>query len=180
MVQLSGRKLNKSRTLGIVGATVAVLATSYYIYQKLTSTNGDGDTRLSKDDVTEENKKARKSKCIIMSKSIQRLTINWNEYANDDLVLLVPMSQTNGSLKQQIEDIFQKSGNEHKIIYCDTMDGLWSCVRRIGKFHCILNSKDFTGSDNNNTVVIPDDIGRFAKLIVDSDIESMLVDAICN
>lgn len=175
----SSSRINKSRTLGIVGAAIAVLATSYYFYQKVTNTEDDNGIRPRKDVSTEEGKKARKSKCIIMSKSIQGLPINWDEYAADEVVLLVPTTQTNGSIKQAIEDAFRKSKNEHKIIYCDSMDGLWSCVRRLSKFQCILNSKDFTGS-GSDTAVVPEDIGRFVNFVLDSDIEDVLIDTLCN
>ncbi|EHN03844.1 Pex22p [Saccharomyces cerevisiae x Saccharomyces kudriavzevii VIN7] len=180
MVSPASRRLSKSRALGIVGATVAILATSYYFYQKLTSASGDDDLRPLKDGSATKNKKARKSKCVIMSKSLQGLSIDWSEYVTDDVVLLVPMSQTEGSVREAIKQAFYSSGNEHKIILCDNMDGLWSCVRRLGKFQCILNSKDFSGAEGSDTAVVPEDIGRFVNFVVDSDIESVLIDTICN
>ncbi|MCB6785542.1 hypothetical protein LI156_26055, partial [Blautia producta] len=75
----SRSRINKTRTLGIVGTAIAVLVTSYYIYQKVTSAKEDNETRPSEGDSVKENKKARKSKCIIMSKSIQGLPIKWEE-----------------------------------------------------------------------------------------------------
>lgn len=176
----SRSRINKTRALGIVGTAIAVLVTSYYIYQKVTSAKEDNGARPPEGDSVKENKKARKSKCIIMSKSIQGLPIKWEEYAADEVVLLVPTSHTDGSMKQAIEDAFRKTKNEHKIIYCDSMDGLWSCVRRLGKFQCILNSRDFTSSGGSDAAVVPEDIGRFVKFVVDSDIEDVLIDTLCN
>ncbi|EJS44839.1 pex22p [Saccharomyces arboricola H-6] len=179
MAPPSRRGLSKSRTVGLVGATVAILATSFYLYNKLTSTNGDNSVKPPDDNSISQPRKSRGSKCIIMSKSVQGLSIDWGRYANDEVVLLVPMSQTNGSFKQTIKDAFCSTGNEHKIIYCDSTDGLWSCVRRLRKLQCVLNSKDFAGS-SSGTAVVPEDIGRFVNFVIDSDIEDVLIDTICN
>lgn len=174
----SNRRLSKSKTVGVVGTAVAILATSYYLYQKLTSVNDADDALAREEDSLTKARTPRKSKCVIMSKSVQGLSIDWSEYVADEVVLLVPTSHTNESFNRVIEDAFYNSGNEHKVIYCDSMDGLWSCVRRLRKFQCILNSKDFAGDSGAATV--PEDVHRFVKSVIDSDEEDVLVDTICN
>lgn len=113
-----------------------------------------------------------------MSKSVQGLSIDWSEYVADEVVLLVPTSHTNESFNRVIKDAFYNSGNEHKVIYCDSMDGLWSCVRRLRKFQCILNSKDFAG--DGGATIVPEDVQRFVRFVIDSDEEDVLVDTICS
>lgn len=90
----------------------------------------------------------RKSMCVIVTDSIAASKeFNWDDFLTRDIVLLVAPGT-------------HFSQESFKVIHCDSMVGLWSCVRHLKKDQLLLEQ-----SEINET--IPVDIPRYTKEILD-------------
>ncbi|QLG73136.1 hypothetical protein HG535_0E02200 [Zygotorulaspora mrakii] len=112
--------------------------------------------RTSKPDKTEnERLSSFTSQCILMTPSISKLkTMDWSSVLKYDVVLLVPPEV------EFLADTDLASNNNYKVLYCDTMSGLWSCIRHLRKHQLIYVSEDLQDT-------MPQDIPRYVKSIID-------------
>lgn len=89
-----------------------------------------------------------KSRCIIITASIADET-RWTPLLDEDVVLVVAPGV----------DFPHKS---YKVIRCDTMTGLWSCVRHLKKDQLLLKPNDLESP-------MPADIPRYTAHITQID-----------
>lgn len=97
------------------------------------------------------------SRCIIVSKSIADIDdIEWATILHSPTVVVVIAPSV------EFPDAASKvdSSDLYKIIHCETIAGVWACVKSLKKDELVVNSADFTDG-------IPGDIARYAKHITD-------------
>ncbi|SCW01439.1 LAFE_0D12596g1_1 [Lachancea fermentati] len=107
-----------------------------------------------KDKPSKEKKSEKKDpKTIIVTNTVYRAVDNWESILQDDVVLLIP---PNCGFKDDLQSLDRD--NSHKIIGCDTMEGLWSVTRHLRKKELVLLPGELDG--------IPDDLARYCERIV--------------
>lgn len=130
------RKGFQGRWFGVVGVVITVFATVGATAYFLSS---------SSKKVPGENKASR---CVVVTESVAASRdVDWNDLLSEDTVLLIAPGV-----------LFP--GESVKVIRCDTMLGLWSCVKHLKKDHLLLNQNELEGK-------VPDDIPRYVKNIFD-------------
>lgn len=89
--------------------------------------NSNKQSLVDHDASTELSKKS-KSKCIVVTQNLlENNNINWMSLLEEDCVLLIAPGLDFQTIKDK--DDF----NDCKIIHCETMVGLWSCVKHLNK-----------------------------------------------
>ncbi|GAV47731.1 hypothetical protein ZYGR_0I00270 [Zygosaccharomyces rouxii] len=95
------------------------------------------------------------SKAIIITKSVAQVEgIDWIKLLQEDVVLLVPPGIP------FLEDRDEESpAHRYKIIRCDTMIGLWSCVKHLQKEQLLYVEEEIADG-------LPNDLTRYVKELV--------------
>lgn len=129
-------------------ATVAAAGIGFICYIAWTSCSSNPERR------GEEKNSKKISKTIIVTSTISRQKeINWGDLLEDDVVLLVPPGVS--FLETPQDELFL----HYKIIRCNKMAGLWSCVRHLRKDQLIYVASDIAED-------IPADIPRYVKRVI--------------
>lgn len=101
-----------------------------------------------------EKRSKRPSRAIIVTETVaHQREISWHDFLEGDVVLLVPPGITFLENKQN------ELANRYKIIHCDTMAGLWSCVRHLKKDQLLYVVSEIVDD-------IPTDICRYVKQVI--------------
>lgn len=99
-------------------------------------------------DEHEKFKMNKPSRCIVVTESVAASkTFDWSNLLTEDVVLLVCPG-------------IHFAEESTKVIRCDTMVGVWSCVRHLKKDQLLLEKPELGES-------IPDDIPRYVKECLD-------------
>ncbi|QLQ81742.1 hypothetical protein HG537_0F05030 [Torulaspora globosa] len=125
------------RALGLIGAISAVCAVGGLLaYWTLSASSSDGSKR-----------ERRGSRCVIVTKSVAEFDeINWESLLKEDVVLVVAPGV-----------LF--SHQSYKVICCNTMSGLWSCVRHLKKEQLLLKPDDLE-------TPMPADVPRYVGQVI--------------
>lgn len=131
------RKSQVGRWIAIVGTVSAIAiaagAAIHYLSGPPVSDNKDSSKR--------------KSRCVVITDSVAASKeFNWDDFLTRDIVLLVAPG-------------IHFSQESFKVIHCDTMVGLWSCVRHLKKDQLLLEQSEINES-------IPVDLPRYTKEIL--------------
>lgn len=140
----------------------------YLIYNNLYKPYRD-NSKHHDDTSNQENKKSsvskkRTTKCVIVNGAVNE-KIEWinllSEPNNDVIVLVSP------ECKSQFQTIIRALPLQYcyKVIYCDTLEGVWSCVRSVRKSELYLMAG----------LMIPDDIRRYTNEIIMYDMNTTLI-----
>ncbi|CCF57486.1 hypothetical protein KAFR_0C04950 [Kazachstania africana CBS 2517] len=123
--------------------------------------NASQETNRLQQKEEEEHRKEREkepSRCVIVTKTLSEMKdFDWQKFLKDDIVFIVVPGETFLDPSQGFE-IDPKVG--YKIIRCDTILGVWSCVKSLKKDSLIVIGDEVEGG-------IPDDISNFTKNIRD-------------
>lgn len=145
------RALQWIRMAGTAIIVAAGIGTAIYLWnQSSSASEADGSPGKS------VQKTRGSSRAIIVTKSIaQEEGIDWINLLQEDVVLLVlpGISFFEGSAQEEL------SAHRYKIIRCDTMVGLWSCVKHLQKEQLLYIEDEITDG-------LPNDIGRYIKKLV--------------
>lgn len=123
-------------TAGIV--TVAVAGLCYWWFQDEGSSSS--------------NDKKRVSRCILLSKSLEK-KIDWGRAASLDTVIVIPPQSVG------IDDHLLESFPQHRIITCKTIEGVWSVIRHLRKDEVLMNLGDIGE--------FPEDLHRYSRVTED-------------
>ncbi|KAG0668471.1 hypothetical protein C6P45_004631 [Maudiozyma exigua] len=153
----SGRRTSTSRLIGYGAAlTIAIGTTAWLLWNS--SKDEDKDMRAT------NTSQLYKSKCIIVTNSASDSpNIKWAKIlADPNVVLIIPpkVEFPQSAYENHVVD----SKDIYKIIHCNTMAGVWACVKSLKKDELVLNSNDL--GEN-----VPVDIVRYVKHI--SNVEDM-------
>lgn len=130
-----------------------ILFGGYLIYNNVYKPYRDSTSESPR---TATSSKRGNTKCIIVNGGSVNEKIEWvallSDPSKDIIVLVTP------ECKQQFVNIVASLPIEHryKIIYCDTVEGVWSCVRSVRKLALYLMPG----------MVVPDDIRRYTPEVV--------------
>ncbi|EDO15753.1 hypothetical protein Kpol_1049p11 [Vanderwaltozyma polyspora DSM 70294] len=163
-----------NRLRGIVAgaAVAAALGVTGYIWWRNHLTNGgddedddDDDGDGDGDDGDGDGNGGQDSKTIILTKSLcENKGIDWKRLFDTNCVVLV----TPG-LKFQPSKDSVNSTNDYKIIHCDTMEGLFSCAKHLGKKKLLYVPDELESG-------LPVDISRFVREVVELDSDNLRKD----
>lgn len=140
------RERSLIRTVGMgIAFAVSVSAAAYYLWKS----SSEDDTNS----MQPKAKKQSKSKCIIITESIAEIRgIDWVSCLNEDIVLLVAPCVSFTILEKEYKN---NPTINYKVINCDTVTGVWACVKSLKKDEVIAISNEIKGG-------IPEDIGRYS------------------
>lgn len=156
----SGRRTSTARLIGYGAAlTVAIGTTAWLLWDS--SKEDENEKKDSK--ITQ----TYKSKCIIMTNSVSDSpNIKWQKILADPNVVLIVPPKVEFPQSAYINHVVD-SKDIYKIIHCDTMAGVWACVKSLKKDELILSSSDLGET-------VPVDIIRYVKYINDmNDIKNI-------
>lgn len=107
------------------------------------------------------------SKAIIITHSVaSQKDIDWDQLLQEDVVLLV----TPGVLFLEVTTNDRPLAHRYKIIHCDTMIGLWSCVKHLQKEQLLYVEVEIASE-------IPNDLTRYVKKLINFKNSQQLKDS---
>ncbi|CDH13179.1 uncharacterized protein ZBAI_04965 [Zygosaccharomyces bailii ISA1307] len=127
-------------------ATVAAAGIGFICYMAWTSCSSNPERQR------EKNSK-KTSKTIIVTSTISCHETNWGDLLEEDVVLLVPPGVS------FLENLQDELALHYKIIRCNKMTGLWSCVRHLRKDQLLYVASEIAED-------IPADIPRYVKRVI--------------
>lgn len=187
-----GIGMQKGLARTIITGTVLAVSTGvacHYLYKNFNATNATNATNAAnaanaakelKDDKkgiklessVKETKKKQPSKCVIISNKISNVEgMDWSELLDEDITLIVAPGVTFLDQPKEEESI----GREHqfKVIRCDTLIGMWACVKSLRKDQLIVCPGDIEDG-------IPEGIDQFVKKIIKVEDGTQLKRAVTN
>lgn len=159
----NNKQNGKLRILGYGVAIAATIGTAAWLSWKAYVEDSERNGTLDS--------KKYSSRCIIITKSIVDIgTIEWRRILRDPSIVVVvapsvEFPDTTSTDKQV------SSSDLYKVIHCETIAGVWACVKSLKKDELVVDSSDFEEG-------VPGDIIRYVKHISDvheqSEIETAL------
>lgn len=151
-------KRSRRNNQWVLGITLAIgIGTScYYLWKSLRSNDKRISEKTSRDAGIVE---GIKSRCVVVTSSVINTmdVIPWCQLLSDEeeLVLIVIPS-----CKDQFHlDLDPRVA--YKVIRCDTILGVWSCIKSLKKQQLFVNIEEFPEGEQN----VPDDIPRYVPSI---------------
>lgn len=150
------RRKNNQLILGITLA-IGIGTSCYYLWKSLQ--NGE-DGKISDTPIKDAtNDERNKSRCVVVTSCVINTmnVIPWSQLLEDeeDLVLIViPSCKDRFHLK--LDPRFA-----YKVIRCDTVLGVWSCIKSLKKQELYVNIEEFPDGERS----MPDDIPRYVPRI---------------
>lgn len=148
----SGGTLRWIRTAGAAAIVAAGIGTAVYLWTHSSSLSQTDDSPQGKSIA----KVKKPSKALIITKTVvQQDGVDWIKLLQEDIVLVVHPGVS--FPRNEAEE--DSPAYRYKIIHCDTMIGLWSCVKHLQKEQLIYVEEEISDG-------LPDDITRYVKKLI--------------
>ncbi|GAV52745.1 hypothetical protein ZYGR_0AI00270 [Zygosaccharomyces rouxii] len=139
------------RTAGAAAIVAAGIGTAIYLWTQSSSQSQTDDNQGKSVPKTKG-----PSKAIIITESVAREEgINWINLLQEDVVLLVPPGVS--FLEDRAGE--ESPAHRYKIIRCDTLMGLWSCVKHLQKEQLLYVEEEIANE-------LPSDLTRYVKKLI--------------